>query len=163
MSRMAWPEYFMNIAFLVAERSTCLRRRVGAVAVKDKHILATGYNGVPAGVAHCEVVGCLRDQLNIPSGERHELCRGLHAEQNIIIQAAVHGVSLTGAEIYCTHQPCFICTKMLISCKVSAIFYAAPYPDMYAENMCKSINIRYEHLPVMSHVSHLSHDEEVQP
>ena len=106
MSRVAWPDYFMNIAHLVAERSTCLRRRVGAVAVKDKRILATGYNGAPSKVAHCLDIGCLREQLGVPSGQRHEICRGLHAEQNVIIQAAVHGISLAGAEVYCTHQPC---------------------------------------------------------
>lgn len=148
MPRMAWPEYFMNIAHLVAERSTCMRRRVGAVAVKEKHILATGYNGVPAGMPHCDEVGCLRDQLKIPSGQRHELCRGLHAEQNVIIQAAVHGVSLSGAELYCTTQPCFICAKMLISCGVSAIFYAEAYADSFAEAMCKEQNIRYEYMPM---------------
>lgn len=149
MPRMAWPEYFMNIALLVAERSTCLRRRVGAVAVKGKHILATGYNGVPSGVAHCEEVGCLRDQLNIPSGQRHELCRGLHAEQNVIIQSAVHGISLQGAEIYCTTQPCFICSKMLISCEVTAILFAEPYPDDMAEAMCREAQVRYESMRVI--------------
>lgn len=148
MPRMAWPEYFMNIAFLVAERSTCVRRIVGAVAVKDKHILATGYNGVPTGIAHCDEVGCLRDQLQIPSGQRHELCRGLHAEQNIIIQAAVHGIPLKGAELYCTTQPCFICSKMLISCGISAIFYAKAYPDEMAEAMCREAHVRYECMPV---------------
>lgn len=146
MSRMPWSEYFMNIAFMVAERSTCVRRRVGAVAVKEKHILATGYNGVPAGIAHCEDVGCLRDQLKIPSGERHELCRGLHAEQNVIIQAAVHGVPLKDAEIYCTTQPCFICSKMLISCGVSGIFFAKAYPDAMAEAMCREAGVRYERM-----------------
>lgn len=99
MPRVAWPDYFMNITHLVAERSTCLRRRVGAIAVKDKHILATGYNGAPSRVAHCLEVGCLREQLGVPSGQRHEICRGLHAEQNVIIQAAVHGISLADAEV----------------------------------------------------------------
>ena len=104
--RVSWPQYFMRIAHLVAERSTCLRRRVGAVAVKDKRILATGYNGAPAGIPHCLEIGCLRQQLGIPSGQRHEICRGLHAEQNVIIQAAVHGISLAGSELYCTTRPC---------------------------------------------------------
>ena len=99
MPRMPWPEYFMRIAHLVAERSTCLRRKVGAIAVGERRILATGYNGAPAGIAHCEEVGCLREQLGVPSGERHELCRALHAEQNLLVQAAVHGVSLRGAEV----------------------------------------------------------------
>lgn len=135
MSRLAWPEYFMQIAQLVAERSTCLRRKVGAVAVKDKHMLATGYNGAPAGVRHCAETGCLRAQLGVPSGQRHEICRGLHAEQNVIIQAAVHGVSLSGAELYCTAQPCIICAKMLINCNISAIWFAGEYPDEMAAAM----------------------------
>ena len=131
--RMPWPEYFMNITFLVGERSTCLRRRVGAIAVKDKRILATGYNGAPSGVAHCAEIGCLREQQGIPSGQRHELCRGLHAEQNVIIQASLHGISLAGAEIYCTTQPCFICSKMLINCGITAVWYVEGYPDGLTE------------------------------
>ena len=111
--RIPWPEYFMRIAFLVAERCTCLRRKVGAVAVKDNRILATGYNGAPSNTPHCLDIGCLREQLGIPSGQRHEICRGLHAEQNVIIQAATHGVSVEGSVIYCTTQPCLICAKML--------------------------------------------------
>jgi dCMP deaminase len=134
-NRMPWPEYFMKIATLVAERSTCLRRKVGAVAVKDKRILATGYNGVPARVAHCAEVGCLRERLGIPSGQRHELCRGLHAEQNVIVQAAAHGISIAGAEIYCTTQPCLICTKMLINCGIKAIYYGQAYPDDLSQAM----------------------------
>lgn len=127
--RMPWPEYFMNITYMVGERTTCLRRRVGAVAVKDKRILASGYNGAPSGVAHCFEVGCLREQQNIPSGQRAELCRGLHAEQNVIIQAAVHGISLSGAELFCTTQPCFICAKMLINCGIRKVWYVEGYPD----------------------------------
>jgi dCMP deaminase len=138
---MPWPEYFLNIALLVAERSTCLRRKVGAVAVKDKRILATGYNGAPAGVRHCDAAGCLRAQLAIPSGQRHEMCRGLHAEQNVIVQAAVHGVSLDGADIFCTAQPCLICAKMLINCKISTIWHAGPYPDPMAEAMLAEAGI----------------------
>ena len=129
MQRLAWPDYFMNIAYLVSERSTCCRRRVGAVAVKDKHILATGYNGVPAGLAHCAEVGCLRQKLGIPSGQRHEICRGLHAEQNVIIQAASHGIDIKGAELYCTTHPCILCAKMLINCGIRRIHYAESYPD----------------------------------
>ena len=144
MSRVAWPDYFMNIAHLVAERSTCLRRRVGAVAVKDKRILATGYNGAPSGVAHCLDVGCLRAQLGIPSGQRHEICRGLHAEQNVIIQAAVHGISLKGAEIYCTHQPCLICTKMLINCGITKVYFLEAYPDELAAAMIAEAGIPFE-------------------
>ncbi len=135
MSRMPWPEYFMNITSLVAERSTCARRKVGAIAVKNKRILATGYNGAPRNMRDCLEVGCLREQLGIPSGQRHELCRGLHAEQNVIIQAAVHGISLEGATVYCTHQPCLICTKMLLNCGVVSVLYASPYPDSMAEEM----------------------------
>ncbi len=141
MSRMPWPLYFMQITRLVAERSTCSRRKVGAIAVKGKRILATGYNGAPAGMIDCLEKGCLREAMGIPSGQRHEICRGLHAEQNTIIQAAVHGISLAGAEIYCTHQPCLICTKMLINCGIVAVRYAEPYPDPLGEEMLREANI----------------------
>lgn len=141
MSRMSWTSYFMQITRLVAQRSTCLRRKVGAIAVKDKRILATGYNGAPAKVTDCLTKGCLRQHLGIPSGQRHEICSGLHAEQNTIIQAAIHGISLKGAEIYCTHQPCFICTKMLINCGISAVYYAEPYPDPMGEEMLREAGI----------------------
>ena len=147
MSRMPWPDYFMRIAFLVAERSTCLRRKVGAVAVRDKRILATGYNGPPSNVPHCEEVGCIRERLGIPSGQRHELCRGLHAEQNVIIQAAMHALSLKGAIIYCTTQPCLICTKMLINCQVKAIYFAEQYPDELANAMLKEAGVDHAYLP----------------
>ena len=123
MQRMPWPDYFMSITYLVRERSTCLRRKVGAIAVKDRHILATGYNGAPSGVRHCLETGCLREKMGIPSGQRHEICRGLHAEQNVIIQAAVHGVSIAGAELYCTTFPCAMCSKMLINCGIKHIWY----------------------------------------
>ena len=136
----------MRIAQLVAERSTCLRRKVGAIAVKEKRILATGYNGAPAGLPHCLDIGCLREQLKIPSGQRHELCRGLHAEQNVIIQAAVHGVSIAGATIYCTTQPCLICTKMLINCGITAIYFAEGYPDDLAQEMLQEAGIKFERL-----------------
>ncbi|MCA1944144.1 MAG: cytidine/deoxycytidylate deaminase family protein [Desulfovibrio sp.] len=139
--RLPWPEYFMRICFLVAERSTCLRRKVGAIAVKNKRILATGYNGAPSGTPHCLDVGCLREQLGVPSGQRHEICRGLHAEQNILVQAAVHGVSIQGAEIYCTTQPCLICSKLLANCGVTAIYYAQPYPDALAEAMLREAGV----------------------
>ena len=136
--RISWTDYFMNIAYMVAERSTCLRRKVGAVAVKDKHILATGYNGVPSGIEHCMNVGCLRAQLNIPSGE---ICRAIHAEQNIIIQCAIHGINLEGADIYCTTQPCFICTKMLINCGIKRIYIVESYPDELALAMLKEAGV----------------------
>lgn len=135
MNRPSWDEYFMEIAKLVASRSTCLRRQVGAVMVKDKNILATGYNGTPSGIRHCSEVGCLRQQMNVPSGERHELCRGLHAEQNAIIQAAKHGVNIDGAVLYCTHSPCIICSKMLINSGVKRIVCTDGYPDPLAKAM----------------------------
>lgn len=148
MSRMSWPEYFMSIAQLVSERSTCLRRKVGAVAVKDRRVLATGYNGAPSGIAHCADVGCLRAQLNIPSGQRHEICRALHAEQNVIVQAAVHGVPLSGADIYCTAQPCLICAKMLINCNISTIWFAGEYPDSMAADMLAEAGIALRQMDV---------------
>ena len=128
-SRLSWDEYFMEIAQLVARRSTCLRRQVGAVLVKDKKILATGYNGAPTGLEHCLDVGCLRERLNIPSGERHELCRGLHAEQNAIIQAAYHGVSIRESTLFCTNLPCSICIKMVINAGIKTVVYLNGYAD----------------------------------
>ena len=146
MQRLPWPDYFMNITYLVSERSTCTRRRVGAVAVKDKRILATGY-GAPAGVPHCLEVGCLREQLGIPSGQRHEICRGLHAEQNVIIQAAVHGINIQGAELYCTTHPCVLCSKMLINCGIRRIYYAEDYPDDLATAMLREAGVTVEQFP----------------
>ncbi len=140
-NRIPWHHYFMKIAFLVAERSTCLRRKVGAVAVKENRILATGYNGAPSKLEHCLNIGCLRESIGVPSGERHELCRGLHAEQNIIIQAAVYGISLKDADIYCTHQPCLICSKMLINCQIKNIFYVYSYPDPIAQSLLDEAKI----------------------
>jgi len=119
----------MAITQMVAQRSTCLRRRVGAILVRDKRIIATGYNGAPSNVKHCLEVGCLREQKGIPSGERHELCRGLHAEQNAIIQAALHGFSVAGATLYCTNLPCSICSKMLINIQLEKVYYKEGYPD----------------------------------
>ncbi|NOY70263.1 MAG: cytidine deaminase [Deltaproteobacteria bacterium] len=127
--RPEWNEYFMEIAFLVSKRATCLRRAVGAVIVKGNRMLATGYNGAPAGIRHCSETGCLREKLNVPSGQRHELCRGIHAEQNAIIQAAYHGVRILEADLYCTNQPCSICTKMIINAGISTIYYASGYAD----------------------------------
>ncbi len=142
-TRMSWPDYFMGITYLVAERSTCTRRKVGAVAVRDKRILATGYNGAPSDTPHCLDIGCLREELGVPSGQRHEICRGLHAEQNVIIQAALHGVSIKGADIYCTTQPCLICTKMLINTQVAAVYYAEAYPDPLAERMMAESGVNF--------------------
>lgn len=128
-NRPAWDFYFMEIARIVSKRSTCKRRNVGAVAVKDKRILSTGYNGAPTGLSHCLDSGCLRERLNIASGERHELCRGLHAEQNAIIQAAYHGISINGSDIYSTHLPCSICMKMIINAGIQRVFYLDGYSD----------------------------------
>ncbi|UCC66767.1 MAG: cytidine/deoxycytidylate deaminase family protein [Deltaproteobacteria bacterium] len=135
MVRPSWDEYFMEITRLVASRSTCLRRHVGAVIVKDKKILATGYNGAPSGLPHCLDVGCQRDKFGIPSGERHELCRGLHAEQNAIVQAAYHGVSIRGATLYCTNLPCIICTKMIINAGIKRVIYEQGYADPLGRQM----------------------------
>jgi dCMP deaminase len=135
MNRPTWEEYFMDITRLVAKRATCLRRQVGAVLVMDKRLLATGYNGAPSGLAHCLEVGCLREKNNIPSGERHELCRGLHAEQNAIIQAAFHGIRIQGATLYCTNLPCVICTKMLINAGIKEIIYEGGYADELSREM----------------------------
>jgi len=148
MSRPSWDEYFMKIAFMVAQRSTCLRRKVGAVIVKDKRILSTGYNGAPSGLAHCLDIGCLREKMHIPSGEKHELCRGLHAEQNAIIQAAYHGVSIKDATIYCTHHPCVICTKMLINAGIKKIYYANGYPDELSQKMLDEAKMEIIHFPI---------------
>ena len=131
--RPSWDEYFMGIAKLTARRSTCLRRNVGAVIVQDRHIIATGYNGAPRGIDHCaQRGGCLREEMGIPSGERHELCRALHAEQNAIIQAAAFGQSVEGATIYITHSPCIICSKMIINVGIQKIFVDQEYPDEFA-------------------------------
>ncbi|MGC8608267.1 MAG: deoxycytidylate deaminase [Thermoplasmata archaeon] len=133
--RPSWDEYFMRMAYLAASRATCTRRKVGAVIVNDKNVLATGYNGPPSNTAHCDVTGCIREDLKIPSGERHELCRGLHAEQNAIIQAAVHGVSIKNSTIYVTTHPCVVCSKMIMNAQMKEIVYAEGYPDELAELM----------------------------
>lgn len=127
--RPDWDQYFMEITYVVAKRSTCLRRQVGAILVKDKHILTTGYNGAPKGLEHCIVTGCLREQLGVPSGERHELCRALHAEQNAIIQAANLGISIENSTLYCTTAPCSLCAKMLINAGVKRVVFDGAYPD----------------------------------
>ncbi len=139
--RPSWEKYFMDIAFLVAKRSTCLRRSVGAVIVKNKRILATGYNGAPSGISHCSETGCLRERLKVPSGERHELCRGIHAEQNSIIQAAFHGVSIKDATLFCTNHPCSICAKMIINAGITKIYFYDGYPDAMSEEMLKEAGV----------------------
>ena len=132
----------MGITKVVAKRSTCLRRQVGAILVKDKRILSTGYNGAPAGLRHCEEVGCLREDSSVPSGERHELCRGLHAEQNAIIQAAYHGTSIAGSTLYCTNKPCIICSKMIINAGIEMVFYEEGYNDPLADQMLAEAGIK---------------------
>lgn len=136
----------MDIAILVAKRSTCLRRAVGAIIVKDKRILSTGYNGAPTGVRHCAEVGCLREKLGIQSGKMHELCRGIHAEQNAIIQAAYHGVSLKGASVFCTNLPCSICAKMIINAGIQKIFYLSGYADQLSQDMLQEANVELVNL-----------------
>jgi dCMP deaminase len=139
--RPEWDDYFLDIVGLVAKRATCLRRSVGAALVRDRRILSTGYNGAPSGLRHCLEIGCLRERLRIPSGERHELCRGLHAEQNAIIQAALHGVSVKGATLYCTNHPCMICAKMIINAGIVRIVVGGEYRDNLAEEMLAEANV----------------------
>ena len=145
--RPVLADYFMSITHTVAQRSTCLRRKVGAIAVKDKRILATGYNGAPSGMEDClEIGSCLRIEKNIPSGQRHELCRAVHAEQNVIIQAAKHGISLDGALLYCTTFPCNICAKMLINTGIKYVFYSEPYVDEEAARVFSEAKVATVHL-----------------
>lgn len=131
-NRPSWDTYFLQMAQVVAGRSTCLRRQVGAVIVKDKQILSTGYNGSPSGLKHCAEAGCLRQTLGVPSGERHEICRAVHAEQNALIQSAKHGAAINGADIYTTVQPCVLCTKMLINAGIRRVVFEVAYPDALA-------------------------------
>ena len=145
-SRPSWNEYFTDITKLVATRSTCTRRHVGAILVKNKRILSTGYNGAPAGTSHCLDIGCLRDKMGIPSGERHELCRGLHAEQNVIIQAASHGISVDGSDLYCTNLPCIICTKMIINAGIRRVHYLDGYADKMSLDMFSEAGVELIHL-----------------
>ena len=133
--RKSWDDYFMDIVELVKERSTCLRRQVGALIVKDKRILSTGYNGAPMDVPHCDEVGCLRQELNVPSGTKHELCRAVHAEQNAIVQAALYGVSLKGSTLYITDSPCVICAKLAINAGIKKVVYKGNYPDELAKKL----------------------------
>jgi len=137
-------EYFLKVASVVAERSTCRRHHVGAVAVKDKHILATGYNGAAAGLKDCLELGCLRDELGIPSGERQEVCRGIHAEQNVIVQASLHGVSLEGSTIYCTHTPCVLCAKMLVNAKIGRFVSFGKYNDESFKELFLEAGIKFD-------------------
>lgn len=144
--RPDWDTYFLDIVELVSKRATCLRRAVGAGLVRDRRILATGYNGAPSKLQHCLDIGCLREQLNVPSGERHELCRGLHAEQNAIIQAALHGVSTKGSTLYCTNHPCVICAKMIINAGITRIVIRDGYSDTLAADMLSEAGISVDQL-----------------
>jgi dCMP deaminase len=139
--RPSWDEYFMDITRRVATRTTCLRRSVGAIIVRDKRILSTGYNGAPRGLAHCEEAGCLRERLGIPSGQRQEICRGLHAEQNAIIQAALYGTPIDGSSLYCTTQPCVTCAKMIINAGILRVIYENPYPDDFSIGLLTEASI----------------------
>lgn len=143
--RKSWDEYFMEIAEIVKTRSTCLRRQVGAVIVKDNRIITTGYNGAPSGLRHCtDIGGCERERLHIPSGQRHELCRALHAEQNAIIQAAKLGVNIDGSTLYCTHQPCILCAKMIVNAGIVRVVYHSGYPDDFALDIFEEAGVKVE-------------------
>ena len=143
ITRLSWDEYFMKLAWLVAERSTCVRHHVGAVIVRDKRILTTGYNGAAAGTKDCLEMGCLRNELNIPSGTRHEICRAIHAEQNAIIQAGTHGINISGGTLYCTHSPCILCAKMIANAKIKKVVMSIEYPDESFKNLFKEAGIEY--------------------
>ncbi len=144
IARPDWDTYFLEMARVAASRSTCIRRQVGAVLVKDHRLLASGYNGAPSGLKHCAETGCIREQKKIPSGERHELCRGLHAEQNAILQAALHGVPIGGATLYCTTHPCVVCAKMLINTRTARIVILSSYPDALAVTLFEEAGISVE-------------------
>jgi len=146
LNRLSWDEYFSQVAQLVSKRSSCMRRSVGAVIVKDKRILCTGYNGAPSGIKHCTETGCIREKLKIPSGKNHELCRGLHAEQNALLQAALSGVSVRGSAMYITNQPCIICAKMLINAGITEIVILNGYPDQMAKDFLKEAKIKLRQL-----------------
>jgi dCMP deaminase len=146
-NRPSWDEYFLGITREVATRSTCLRRQVGAILVREKRILTTGYNGAPRGLPHCSEVGCLRDRKKVPAGERHELCRGLHAEMNALLQGAVHGIHIEGATLYSTTYPCSLCAKMLINCGIRRIVCTEGYPDRLAKEMLRQARIKVVVVP----------------
>lgn len=143
--RPEWDKYFMDLLEVIKTRSTCMRRQVAAIIVKDKQIISTGYNGAPKGIFHCDQVGCLREKMGIPSGEKHELCRGIHAEQNAIIQASMHGVSIEGTEIYITHSPCVLCSKMLINAGIKKITFRGDYPDKLALDLLGEAGVEVVH------------------
>lgn len=161
--RPQWDDYFMEIAYVVAKRSTCVRRHIGAVIVKDRRILTTGYNGAPSGLAHCLDSACLRDKMGIASGTRHEMCRALHSEMNAIIQAAQCGVSTRGSTLYCTHQPCSVCARMIINAGITRLVYVGDYPDDFAIAMLKEAGIEMYRLPVISEGDALSPEVATTP
>jgi len=154
-NRPSWDEYFMSIAELASTRSTCLRRQVGAVIVKEKRILATGYNGAPKGLVHCLEIGCLREQMSVPSGERHELCRAIHAEQNAVVQAANSGVDITGSTIYSTTFPCSLCSKIIINSSIVRIVCKEGYPDELAQRLLSESGIHVDLLGVNGSIEHV--------
>jgi dCMP deaminase len=162
--RPSWDAYFLEITRAVARRSTCLRRQVGAIVVRDKRLLTTGYNGAPAGLAHCSETGCLRAELGIPAGERHELCRGLHAEQNALLQAALYGIALQGATLYCTTAPCLICAKMLINAGLRRVVFLDAYPDDLARHFLAAAGVELykgeERLAAGEHAHHRTAEAE---
>jgi len=156
LTRLGSDEYFLKIASVVAERATCRRHHMGAIAVRDKHILATGFNGAPAGLKDCLELGCLRDEQGIPSGERVEICRGIHAEQNVIIQSSLHGVSLEGSTIYCTHTPCVLCAKMLVNARIKRFISFGRYSDDTFVDMFREAGIEVDiKKEPSSRISHL--------
>jgi dCMP deaminase len=146
--RPSWDEYFMRIASEVARRTTCLRREIGSVVVRHKRILATGYNGAPSGLTHCADTGCLREELGVPSGERHELCRALHAEMNALLQGARHGIGMEGGTLYSTHVPCSLCCKMIINCGIVRVVAARDYPDPFGRAMLAEAGIELDIVPL---------------
>ena len=142
-----WDKRFMELTYDVAEWSSCYKanRHVGAIIVKDNRILTTGYNGAPQGVQTCRDKGeCMREKLGIASGTRHELCYAVHAEQNAILQAARLGVSLKGATLYCTHQPCVICAKMIINSGITRIVYKEGYPDDFSMQLLSQAGVQVD-------------------
>lgn len=148
IKRPSWDQYFMKLAWLVAERSTCARHHVGAVIVRDKRILTTGYNGAASGTKDCLELGCLRNEMKIPSGTRHEICRAIHAEQNAIIQAGTHGINIQGGTLYCTHSPCILCAKMIANAKIKKVFMSIEYPDESFKALFKEVGVEYETMDI---------------
>ena len=144
--RISWDHYFLKMAFLASERSTCLRRHIGAVIVMNNQVLSTGYNGACSGIKDCRELGCLREQIS--SGERHELCRAVHAEQNAIIQAAAHGTAIRGATLYCTHSPCILCAKMIVNAGIKRCYFAEMYSEEAFRDLFNEAGVEYKYIPM---------------